>query len=216
MATAISSVSEGQAQGRIGPNAVIRVAEGLDAFEGRAVTGRVFSASHIAHYLKVPPSDMVAESDVTALHRELHATLGLSRARSVAWIAGQRTADYLLSNRIPKPVQKILKVLPSRLASRVFLAAISRNAWTFAGSGRFSYKLDHPVNFSVADCPICRGLHTSAPCCDYYAATFERLFAELVHPEARVVETACAAMGARACNFHISWSRRRINSCKEP
>ncbi len=41
----------------------------------------------------------------------------------------------------------------------------------------------------------------TAPLCDYYAATFERLFRALVHPRAVVVETACEACGADACRW---------------
>ena len=57
---------------------------------------------------------------------------GASRAKPAP-----RTGDYLLAHRIPKPVQALLKRLPAPLAARVLLAAITRHAWTFAGSGRF-------------------------------------------------------------------------------
>jgi divinyl protochlorophyllide a 8-vinyl-reductase len=43
------------------------------------------------------------------------------------------------------------------------------------------------------------------PACDYYAATFERLFTVLVHPDAKVVETDCMGRGASACRFEIRW-----------
>jgi len=55
--------------------------------------------------------------------------------------------------------------------------------------------------------PMCRGLpRLEHPACDYYAATFERLFAVLVHPDARVVETACEACGDAVCRFEVGWS----------
>jgi divinyl protochlorophyllide a 8-vinyl-reductase len=61
---------------------------------------------------------------------------------------------------------------------------------------------------TVADCPLCRGAARRAPACAYYAATFERLFARLVHPRARAFETDCAASGAKLCRFEIDWRRR--------
>jgi divinyl protochlorophyllide a 8-vinyl-reductase len=53
--------------------------------------------------------------------------------------------------------------------------------------------------------PLCRGLQAGAPACDYYAATFERLFQVLVHPDACVLETACEACGDDACRFELRW-----------
>jgi divinyl protochlorophyllide a 8-vinyl-reductase len=47
-----------------------------------------------------------------------------------------------------------------------------------------------------------------APVCDYFAATFERLFRALVHADARVREVECAATGAPACVFEVGWRRR--------
>ncbi len=95
----VSGTAASTVAGRIGPNAIIRMVEALDAFEGRPVAKRIFAASGNAHYLAELPSEMVPEVDVTALHREVHTALGDSRARSVAWIAGRRT---LLTHRIPK------------------------------------------------------------------------------------------------------------------
>jgi len=48
-----------------------------------------------------------------------------------------------------------------------------------------------------------QGLHTDTPACDFYGATFERLFPVLVHRNARVREVACAACGSDACRFEI-------------
>jgi divinyl protochlorophyllide a 8-vinyl-reductase len=39
--------------------------------------------------------------------------------------------------------------------------------------------------------------------CDFYAATFERLYRELVDPRTTAVETACAAAGAAECVFEL-------------
>lgn len=190
---------------RIGPNAIIRLAEALDASEGRSVTSRLFGDVRLERYLAAPPQEMVAEEEVTALYHGLRSNLGEARARSVSWGAGVRTADYLLANRIPRAVQALLKILPAGLASRILLNAIGKHAWTFAGSGQFTVKAGHPVRFAIAGCPICRGEKAAGPCCDFYAATFERLFSVLVSKSAKVTETECTATGAPACRFEIKW-----------
>ena len=193
------------ARGRIGPNAVIRVIEALDAFDNRACTARVFTACGIEHYLEHAPEAMIDEAEVTALHGALHRTLGDARARSVAWVAGIRTADYLLAHRIPRPVQRTLEVLPAPLAARVLCTAIMRNAWTFVGTGRLSVRHGPGTELTVENSPLCRGARSSEPYCEFYAATFERLFATLVHPRSTVEETECAAQGARRCVFQARW-----------
>ncbi len=190
---------------RIGPNAITRVAEVLRPQLGEGATALVFGRAGLLPYLSQPPEQMVDEVEVTRLHRELRATIGSAAARAVAREAGTRTGDYLLAHRIPRPVQVLLGCLPAPLAARVLLAAISRHAWTFAGSGRFTAHPGHPVVLTLQDNPLCRGAALDEPACDYYAATFERLFVRLVHPASRVREVACEAMGAEACVFEIRW-----------
>lgn len=189
---------------RIGPNAVIRLAEALDAFENKAMTRKLFIAADLETYVHGLPETMVPEDDVTALHRQLRSALGAGRAASVSWLAGQRTADYLLKHRIPRAVQRLLKLLPRRAAAFILLKAIGSHAWTFAGSGRFSWAMTRPIRLRFEDCPLCRGSSSSTPCCQYYAGTFEQLFRVLINPAAEVRETACIAAGAEACCFEIS------------
>ena len=192
---------------RIGPNAIIRVAEAIHAFENRAVTNRVFMACGLAKYLADPPTKMVEEREVAALHRELRSVLGTGRAQSVAWLAGRQTADYLLANRIPLAAQRLLKFLPAAIAGRMLAQAIRRNAWTFVGSGQLKLTPGHPFTVTIANCPLCRETSAANSCCTFYVGTFERLFAVLVHANARVTETACAARWDKACVFEIRWSR---------
>ena len=189
--------------GRIGPNAVIRLVEALDAIESRAVTVKVFTAAGLEAYVGAPPQAMVPEDEVTALHRRLRVEMGPSRAASVSWLAGLRTADYLLANRIPKPAQSVLKLLPRRIAAFVLLKAIGSHAWTFAGSGHFSWRMRRVLTLTFADCALCRADHAASPCCQYYAATFERLFRVLINADTVVRETACTATGAEACVFEV-------------
>jgi divinyl protochlorophyllide a 8-vinyl-reductase len=190
---------------RIGPNAITRVAEALRVEFGEGATLALFSSAGLAGYLERPPEDMVEEVEVARLHKQLRNSLGGERARSISREAGLRTGDYLLARRIPKPVQWLLRHLPAALAARVLLSAISRNSWTFAGSGTFTAVAGNPVKLSIAGNPLCRDTVSEVPVCDYYAATFERLFTELVHRNARVVETACEATGADACRFEVRW-----------
>lgn len=189
--------------GRIGPNAVIRLAEALDAVESKAVTLRLFNAAGFGAHAVAPPDDMVPEGEVSALHRQLRNELGPKRAASISWIAGLRTADYLLANRIPGPVQRLLRLLPKRLSAFILLKAIGAHAWTFAGTGRFSWSIGRPITLQFEDCALCRADHSIQPCCQYYAATFERLFQELIDADTRVAETGCIAAGAEACRFEV-------------
>jgi divinyl protochlorophyllide a 8-vinyl-reductase len=197
------------APGRIGPNAITRVAEVLPLRMGGDVTAQVFEAAGLARYLREPPQTMVDETEVRRLHGVLRETLGDAEARAVARAAGTRTADYLLVHRIPRPVQRLLKALPARLAARLLLLAITRHAWTFAGSGRFDASSPlwpgRPVVLTIRGNPLCLGLATAAPACDYYAATFERLFRVLVQARSQVREVACEACGDAECRFEIRW-----------
>ena len=191
--------------GRIGPNAVIRLAEAVDALESRAVTKRLFIAADLEAYVHALPETMVPEDEVTVLHRHLRSDLGAGRAATVSWIAGLRTADYLLAHRIPKPVQRLLKALPRRLAAFILLKAIGAHAWTFAGTSRFSWKMGRPITLRFEDCPLCRGDHSATPCCSYYSATFERLFRKLINPDTAVTEVECSATGGSVCLFEIAF-----------
>jgi len=199
--------------GRIGPNAITRMAEATDAAMGREVTLGLFHAAGLERHLAAPPQQMVPERDVTALHRVLRHRLGATQAGKLAREAGRLTAEYLLAHRIPRPVQWLLRILPPRPAARILLAAISRHAWTFTGSGSFRVLPSRPLRLEIRGGPIARAAMPvagddavgQAPACDYYAATFATLFRALVSRHAEATETQCAALGAEACVFAITW-----------
>lgn len=191
--------------GLIGPNAITRVAQVLPAWRGTAWAEQVFVRAGLLRHWQHPPEQMVAESEVRALHAALREALPAAEAAAVARAAGRATADYLLAHRIPRTAQRLLSMLPAPWAARALLRAIGGHAWTFAGSGRFSASAGHPVMLTIQDNPLCRGVVSPVPACDYYAATFERLFQVLVHRRARVQETACEARGDTACRFEIRW-----------
>jgi divinyl protochlorophyllide a 8-vinyl-reductase len=192
--------------GRIGPNAITRVAEVLLARVGTEVTRSLFERAGLLRYLQQPPEQMVDEVEVRRLHGALREQMGAAGAREVALTAGRATADYLLGHRIPRPLQAVLRRLPAGVAARVLLAAITRNAWTFVGSGEFTARVGTPVVLTIRRNPLCAGLQADAPACDFYAATFERLFQVLVHRRSRVREVACEACGDPECRFEIGWA----------
>jgi len=193
--------------GRIGPNAIIQLAAVLREQAGAAPVRRLFEAAGLCRYLDTMPAEMVAEEEVRALHDALRREFGPACARAVSRAAGKRTAGYLLTHRIPPPAQWLLRRLPRRLAARLLLQAIERNAWTFAGSGSFVAVPGAPARVAIAGNPLCRGLSTDQPVCDFYAGTFETLFRELVDPATAVREAACEATGAPACVFELDWGR---------
>jgi divinyl protochlorophyllide a 8-vinyl-reductase len=191
------------APARIGPNAVIRVAEALTGRYGSAAP--IFDAAGLSRYLSALPEEMVDEREVIALQTALREGLGLAEAKAVSHDAGLRTGDYLLANRIPKGAQRLLRVLPPGPASRILLGAVGKHAWTFSGSGHFSFETGRPVRVTIASCPICRGAQADAPVCDFYTAAFERLFRTLVSRRTAVREVQCQAAGADACVFEMIW-----------
>ena len=191
--------------GRIGPNSITRMAEALCALEGADACDAVFAAAGLSHYLSQPPEDMVPETGVSDLHRAAFLHLGPGRAARVSRRAGRLTADYLLAHRIPGAAQKLLRRLPRGIAARLLLAAVSRHAWTFAGSGAFSYSFAPQLMLRIEGSPVCRHLRTDEKVCHYFAATFEHLFGALVSPGARVEETECEAEGATACVFRVDY-----------
>lgn len=191
--------------GRIGPNAITRVAEVLRARRGEAAAAALFGRAGLLPYLTQPPEAMVDETEVMRLHQVLRDSLGHAAACEVARESGTRTADYLLAHRIPHLAQAVLKRLPAPLAARMLLSAIRGHAWTFAGSGTFQAQAGHPVVLSITHNPMCRGVRLDQPGCDFYAATFERLFRVLVHPAARAIETHCEACGDPSCRFELRW-----------
>jgi divinyl protochlorophyllide a 8-vinyl-reductase len=186
---------------------VIRLAEALEAQIGALRTHEIFCAAGQAQFLAAKPQSMVDERAVTALYASLRSALGPGAAAAAARRAGELTGDYLLAHRIPGAVRGLLQVLPARMAAPLLIGAIRRNARTFAGSGTFA-ATGRPLRLSITGCPICRGAASPHCVCDYYAATFERLFATLVSPRCRVRESACQATGEPACVFEVTWCRQ--------
>lgn len=187
--------------GRIGPNAITQLLPVLERAGGRELRDRLLVKAGI---LRLPDmAGLVDEAPAARLHQAMRAEVP-DLAPALAWAAGEGTADYILANRIPRGAQIVLRLLPGRLAAPILARAIARNAWTFAGSGRFEVISTHPPVFALVDNPVVRGEAADRPLCDWHAAVFERLFRRLADDRLRARETACCAMGAPACRFEIS------------
>lgn len=188
---------------QIGPNAIIRTVQALRETYGDAHTAKLLRQGGRADLIDTLPTTMVDEAEFHALVLLLYASIGPDAAQQILRRAGQLTAGYLLQHRIPQPVQWLLKILPDRLALRVLLSAISQHAWTFVGSGVFSFNLRTKPYVVIANCVECRDRVAAEPSCSFYCGAFEHLFRTLINAHTRVEETECAACGAERCVFQI-------------
>ena len=189
---------EAEAEPRVGPNAITQVAAALRAEGGEAEARRVFAAAGLLPLLETPPAAMTRQSAAAALHIALREALPEAEADRIAAEAGRRTGDYLLANRIPRPAQWLLRLMPPRLAAPILLKAIAKNAWTFAGSGKVETRWDGRVaTVRILDNPL------ATPGCPWHRAVFERLFRALVSERTEVTHPACCARGAVFCTYEI-------------
>jgi len=198
------------ARARIGPNALIQTVEALVEAQGRDAARRLLSRGGRGEWLTRQPETMVDETEFTALIATLRRDLGPERSASILARAGARTGRYLLAHRIPGPVRTLLPHLPRRLALRALLKAIAAHAWTFAGSGRFSWN-PTPAGaiLRLVDGPEARGHTALTPSCAYYRNCFETLLRSLVAGDIAVTESECMTQGAPACVFDVAWPRRQ-------
>lgn len=191
---------------RIGPNAVIQLVAALKALGETDAMSRLFKDAGHDAWIESPPEKMIPASEAARLHVGLRRLLPEPRAAAALAMAGGLTADYLLANRIPRFAQAVFKVLPARVSAWALMRLISAHAWTFAGSGVFSFVIDSGAEARIGDNPLCSGLRTEAPACVWHTAVFEGLFRALVSPSTRAQETACRARGDDCCRFRLDWA----------
>lgn len=189
---------------RVGPNAIIQTRRALDHSVGIGLRRSIFDRAGLQKWQLTEPADLVAADAVNALNSVLIDTLDKAESAAVLAEAGALTADYILANRIPGPAQLALKILPAQLALRLLLKAITRNAWTFAGSATVTSGADWRGQgwIAISNNPICTG-KAGLDCCIWHEAVFKRLFATLVSPRVSVTETQCCGRGDPACHFAI-------------
>ncbi|MEM1285053.1 MAG: bacteriochlorophyll 4-vinyl reductase [Pseudomonadota bacterium] len=198
------------ATARIGPNAIIQVLDALSDQTDEATRHAIIAEAGMSPYLSETPTDMVDERQVVRLHQSVRAHLPESRGLEVLRQAGDQTARYILANRIPAPAKAVLRALPARLAAPALLAAIGKHAWTFVGSGRFSYLSGRPTHITLTDCPACQEVYGSHEPSTYFEATFASLFRALVHPGAHIASVQSdkqkqAVPDGRARHFALDW-----------
>jgi divinyl protochlorophyllide a 8-vinyl-reductase len=186
--------------GRIGPNALTQLLPLLEKAGGPELRNELLAEAGI--FALPDMTGLIEEAPVARLHQVMRAAVP-DLAPSLAWEAGLRTADYIIANRIPRPVVLLLRALPAPLAAPLLVRAIERNAWTFAGSGRFEVLSRRPLRVAIHDNPVVRGERSDHALCHWHSAVFERLFTRLVHRDWRAREVECCAMGHRACLFEI-------------
>jgi divinyl protochlorophyllide a 8-vinyl-reductase len=181
---------------RIGPNSIIQTVGSLETTYGKSETEKLLKKIGQGYLIGNLPSEMVEESKFHSLVIALHKEIGEQATAKILRESGESTAKYLLKVRIPGPFQAIVKLLPAGLAFKVFLFAISKNAWTFAGSGQFSYGSKPSPNIMV------KVTFPSNPVVgNFYLGTFTALLRELVNPKTEIRPDIRKENGAIRCNY---------------
>lgn len=187
---------------RIGPNSVLQTRKALEELEGLPTVNAVMALAGLTDQL---PGGMIPEAWFVQLVKALRLTLPPEKSEAVLRRSGTYTAQYVARNRIPAPIRAVLASLPARFAVPLLLKAFAKNAWTFAGAGRFFVEGRYPHVLVLDGCPTSRAeaLASSHCGCSYYSAAFEGLLTLAVR-HVHVAEVACQARGAPACRFQVS------------
>lgn len=185
---------------RIGPNAILQHLPVLDDAIGEALRSALLYRAGVTE----PPPDagMLPEEEVARLHYAVRLFLP-DRAPDIQRAAGLATGDYILAHRIPALAQTLIRALPKPLGARLLAMAITKHAWTFAGSGQFRVLGYGPLRVEIRDNPLAQH-EFDHPVCEWHAAVFERLFGALVWPDVQVEEESCTSMGDPSCIFLIA------------
>lgn len=194
-----SPIPGGDGGARIGPNAILQTLRSVEEAVGREAADRL--AQRCGFPTQLPPG-LIPESWFLTLVAEVRAAFPPAMAEAILGRSGTLTAAYVTRNRIPAFVRVLLRVLPVRLALPLLQGAIGRNAWTFAGSGRFRVEGPYPGVLILEGAPTCRPPGPPARAGSYYEAAFRDLLA-LAAPGVRVREVACQGGGDPACRFRI-------------
>jgi divinyl protochlorophyllide a 8-vinyl-reductase len=183
------------ARAKIGPNSIIQTIRVLDETYGRSHTAALLQPGGQEHLIDNLPTAMVYEDEFHALIATLVEQLGAEQTAAVLAASGRYTAIYLLQHRIPKLFQHVLQVLPRDAALTLFLMAIGQNAWTFAGSGSFSFVTGKHARIIIANPTSTNqqpgelsqpnGQHHTQVCA-FYAGTFEALLQQLIAPDVTI------------------------------
>ncbi|MCB0153430.1 MAG: bacteriochlorophyll 4-vinyl reductase [Anaerolineae bacterium] len=185
---------------KIGPNALIQTVCALRETISEQDIVAILRQAKQEYLLNETVTGMVDEGAFAELVAALVAQLGLAQARQVLWRSGELTAGYLLQHRIPQPFQWLLRPLPNRLALKLLLWAISKHAWTFAGSGSFQYEVSQQARLTVTS-PI----RPAEAVCGFYGGTFAHLIRVLIDTQAQVETKVSASDGWARCIYLIQY-----------
>ncbi|NTW83069.1 MAG: bacteriochlorophyll 4-vinyl reductase [Chlorobiaceae bacterium] len=181
---------------KIGPNSIIQTVTALETRFGKTEAEAILKRCGQGHWIGNLPSEMTEESKFHALVGALDNEIGENKTASILEESGRRTAAYLLRVRIPGFFQKILKPLPPGIAFKLLLFAISKNAWTFAGSGEFSYTSGKKPVITV------KVTYPGRPVVgNFYLGTFEALLEELVNPKTTIKASIKKESGSILCTY---------------
>lgn len=185
-------------EARIGPNALIQSVNALREQYKEAHIRTILRQCGQEDLLESQPTTMVAEQAFADLVVALADQLGVPEARQILWRAGQLTAGYLLQNRIPRPFQWLLRPLPDRPALQLLLLAVGKHAWTFAGSGQFTY-----VVGKIPQLTVVTHLYPGEAVCGFYGGTFDHLIHMLIAAQAQTQVTTTCYAGQTRCVYTI-------------
>lgn len=186
--------------GLVGPNSVIQLGESLRAAPGRVgAAEQVFASAGLLRLLHTPPDGMIDEAIPACLFQALWRELDSDQAARIARDAGRRTGDYVLTNRIPRVARVVLRRLPMRIAARLLLRAIRRNAWTFSGSGTCHVTLGRLAIVTIDENPLVM------PGCVWHIGVLECLFRALISEGTRVQHSECHVDGVAVCRFEVDY-----------
>lgn len=161
----------------IGPNAVLQIVGAMERRLGPEKSDRLCRKAGLA---ELPSGlEMIEEGDALRLHCSFQ-ELDLEDVEAIARDAGHGTADYIIANRIPRLVVRILRALPGALAAPLLMSAIRRHAWTFIGAGR--YKIHSAWRFTIDRSHCEEMLAPPRSLFVWYQAVFEGLYRQLVSP----------------------------------
>lgn len=183
---------------KIGPNAAIQLSEAFSANGMKDLAVQIYSKAGCESLLSHPPQDMIDESVVARLFGNVVTGLPPEMATKILSDAGKRTGEYVLANRIPRFARFILPHLPKRLAFHILLRAISKHAWTFAGSGQLVVCKQNSPKLVILKNPVATKLG-----CKWHVAVFNVLFSRLVSDKINVHEVTCCGKGESRCTFQF-------------
>jgi divinyl protochlorophyllide a 8-vinyl-reductase len=184
---------------KVGPNAVIQTRLALIDICGAGHARALFSEAGLVDWFDLPPDSMVSAEPVNRLNMTLFRQLESPVFEMLMADAGVRTGRYILENRIPRPVRRLLQNLPAWLAARALLKAIRAHAWTFAGNARVSIAPGHPAIIEIRSNPI------AVPGCPWHRGVFETLFSGILGKPVHVDHSTL--FDGQSCDrFMVRWN----------